>query len=423
MAMSLAFHIIFAVIGIALPAMMTLAEWRWWRTRNEVYLALAKRWAKGTAIIFAVGAVSGTVLSFELGLLWPSFMSWSGSIIGLLFSLEGFAFFTEAIFLGIYLYGWGRVSESAHLVAGLVVTLSGVASAVFVVMANGWMNAPVGFRLEGGRPVEIDPLAALLNPHGFHESLHMVLAAFAATGFAVAGIHSALLLRDPQSAFHQRALALALLVGGLPSILQPVSGDVLAKRVAQDQPAKLAAFEGLFRTQHGAPFVIGGIPDMDGQSMRWGLEIPTGLSVLLYLDPHAEVTGLDAFPREDWPPVGVAHTAFQLMVAAGLAMMGVALWAAWQWRRCRSLAGSPWLLRAILAVSPLGMVAVEAGWVVTEVGRQPWIIYGVMRTSEAVTPMPGLTVPLVTFTTLYLLLAVVVVWLLARHIAATAKPK
>ena len=419
MAISLAFHIIFAAIGIAMPLMMVLAEWRWFRTGQEVCLALAKRWAKGTAILFAVGAVSGTVLSFELGLLWPSFMAWSGSIIGLLFSMEGFAFFTEAIFLGIYLYGWHWISPRAHLGSGLIVVFSGIASAVFVVMANAWMNTPAGFTLSEGRPIHIDPIAAMFNPHAIDESIHMLLAAFAATGFAVAGIHAFFLLRDRQNAFHRQALLIALLVAGVPSVLQPLSGDHLTKAVARDQPAKLAAFEGLFHTQAGAPFLFGGLPDVEQRTSRWGVEIPRGLSLLLHGDLHATVTGLDAFPREDWPPVAIVHAAFQLMVGAGVIMMGVALWSGWRWWQ-NSLFQSTWLLRSIVAISPLGFLAIEAGWVVTEVGRQPWIIYGVMRTSEAVTPMPGMVVPLFLFTVLYLLLAFVVAWLLWRHIAATA---
>jgi len=419
MAMSLAFHIIFASIGVAMPLMMAIAEWRWLRGNDVVSLALAKRWAQGTAILFAIGAVSGTVLSFELGLLWPGFMNWAGQIIGLLFALEGFAFFAEAIFLGVYLYGWERVPPRAHFLAGLMVAASGVASAVFVVMANAWMNTPRGFELIGGRPMHIDPIAAMLNPSAFVESLHMVLAAFGATGFAVAGIHAFLLLRDRGNFFHQRALGIALLVGGISAILQPLSGDLLTREVARDQPAKLAAFEAVFRTQQGAPFTIGGIPDSQRETMRYAIEIPKGLSLLLHGDPQAPVTGLDAFPPDQRPPVGILHTTFQLMVAAGFTMMAVALWGAWQWWRHRSLAEATWLLRAIVLTSPLGFLAIEAGWVVTEVGRQPWIIYGVMRTSQALTPMPGLIVPLITFTVLYLFLAAMVVWLLVGHIAAS----
>jgi cytochrome d ubiquinol oxidase subunit I len=416
MAISLAFHIIFAVVGIAMPLMMVIAEWLWLRTREEVYLTLTKRWAKGTAILFAVGAVSGTVLSFELGLLWPTFMGWAGPIIGMPFSLEGFAFFTEAIFLGIYLYGWQHVSPRAHLIAGVLVALSGAASGIFVVIANAWMNTPTGFRLVNGQPVDIDPIAAMANPAAFSQTLHMTLAAYAAAGFAVAGIHAFLLLRDKQNLFHRRALAIALVIGGITSILQPLSGDLLAQVTAHNQPIKLAAFEGHFRTEQGAPLRLGGIPDMDAGVIRYAIEIPYGLSLLAFHDPQAVVKGLDAFPRDQWPNVTVVHIAFQIMVGAGFAMMAVGLWGAWiAWRRKR-LPDSPGFLRAVVAASPLGFIAIEAGWVVTEVGRQPWIIYGVMRTVDAVTPMPGLVIPFVTFTLLYIFLAVIVMWLLIRQV-------
>lgn len=416
MAISLAFHIVFAAAGIAMPLLMVMAEWRWRRTGEAVYLTLTRQWAKGTAILFAVGAVSGTVLSFELGLLWPTFMGWAGSIIGMPFSLEGFAFFTEAICLGIYLYGWQRVSPRMHLTAGVLVAVSGVLSGVFVVIANAWMNAPTGFRLLNGVPVEIDPIAAMLNPAAFPQALHMTLAAYAATGFAVAGIHAFLLRRDQHNRFHQEALTIALLVGGVAAILQPVSGDLLAQLVARTQPVKLAAMEGQFRTEQGAPLRLGGIPDVRAGVTRYALEVPYGLSLLAFHDPHATVQGLEAFPRDVWPPVVIVHVAFQVMVAAGGAMFVVALWGLWRlWRR-RPLAASRGLLWAIVFTAPLGFVAIEAGWVVTEVGRQPWIIYGVMRTAEAVTPMPGLMVPLVTFSCLYIALTVAVVWLLIRQI-------
>ncbi len=416
MAISLAFHIIFAVIGIAMPLMMVIAEWFWLRTGEEAYLMLTKRWAKGTAILFAVGAVSGTVLSFELGLLWPNFMGWAGSIIGMPFSLEGFAFFTEAIFLGIYLYGWQRVSPRMHILAGVLIALSGAASGIFVVIANAWMNTPTGFRLAEGRPVDIDPIAAMLNPAAFSQALHMILAAYAATGFAVAGIHAFLLLRDHRNLFHRRALSIALVIGGITAILQPLSGDILARTVARNQPVKLAAFEGQFRTESGAPLRIGGIPDVEAGITRYALEIPYGLSLLAFHDPRATVKGLDAVPRDQWPPVKVVHIAFQIMVAAGFAMMGVALWGGWLLWRQRAFFDSPWFLRAVTAATPLGFIAIEAGWIVTEVGRQPWIIYGIMRTAEAVTPMPGLKIPFIMFTLLYLFLATVVTWLLLHQV-------
>jgi cytochrome d ubiquinol oxidase subunit I len=420
MGMSLAFHIIFAAIGIAMPLMMTAAEWRWLRTKDPAYLALAKRWAKGTAILFAVGAVSGTVLSFELGLLWPHFMEWAGPLIGPLFALEGFAFFTEAIFLGIYLYGWSRLPPPVHIAAGAVVAVSGVASAVFVTIANAWMNSPTGFEVEDGAPRNIDPAAVFANPHALHESLHMILAAFAATGLLVAGIHAFLILRGARDDFHRHALRLALLIGGIPALLQPFSGDLLAKTVAKHQPAKLAAMEALFQTEQGAAFHIGGIPDEETRTVPFSIAVPKALSLILYRDPEATVVGLDRTPREDWPPVAVVHIAFQIMVGAGLIMTTVVVWAAWRWRQNR-LYDDRRLLWSLTLAAPLGFIAIECGWTVTEVGRQPWIIYGVMRTSTAVTPMPGIIVPFVLFTILYGLLALVVFWTIRRHIAATER--
>ena len=424
MAMSLAFHIIFAAIGIAMPLLMVIAEWRWLRSRDEIYLTLAKRWAKGTAILFAVGAVSGTVLSFELGLLWPGFMGYAGSIIGMPFSLEGFAFFTEAIFLGIYLYGWTRVPPRAHLFAGVMVAVSGVLSGIFVVIANAWMNAPTGFRLVDRKLVDIDPIAAMMNTAAFPQTLHMTLAAYAATGFAVAGIHAFMLMRDRTNRFHKAALAIALAVGGVSSILQPLSGDLIAKNVAKTQPVKLAAFEGQFHTEQGAAFRIGGIPDEDAGVTRYAIEIPYVLSILAYGDPHSVVKGLNDFPADVRPPVAIVHISFQIMVGCGVAMMLVALWAAWRYlrgRRKQNWLDSKWFLRLLVVAAPLGFIAIETGWTVTEVGRQPWIIYGVMRTSEAVTPMPWLVVPFITFTVLYIALAAITVWLLLRQVAASPR--
>ena len=420
MAMSLAFHIIFSVIGIGLPLLMVIAEWRWMRTGDSLYLELAKRWAKGAAILFAVGAVSGTVLSFELGLLWPNFMRFAGPIIGMPFSLEGFAFFTEAIFLGLYLYGWDRIGRRAHLFSGVVVALSGVLSGIFVVMANAWMNTPAGFTIVDGQAVDVRPFAAMANPAAFSQTLHMTLAAYAATGFGVAGIHAIMILRGQTNPFHRRALTIALAVGAPASLLQPLSGDVSARVVAETQPAKLAALEGQFATERGAPLRIGGWPDVERRETRWALEIPYGLSLLAFHDPNAEVKGLDSVPRGDWPPVAIVHVAFQIMVALGTYMALVSLWAAWRAWRGRSstaLAEDRRLLRALALATPMGFIAIEAGWTVTEVGRQPWVVQGIVRTADAVTPMPGLVVPFLVFTVLYVLLGAIVVYMMRQHIA------
>jgi cytochrome d ubiquinol oxidase subunit I len=420
MALSLGFHIIFAVVGMGMPVLMAIAEWKWLRTGEDVYLDLAKRWGRGTAILFAVGAASGTVLSFELGLLWPRFMELAGGIIGLPFSLEGFAFFTEAIFLGLWLYGWERLPARAHWLCGVLVAASGLASAVFVVIANAWMNAPTGFEMVDGRITAIDPIAAMRTPAGFQQVVHMVLAAWIATGFAVASVHAWFLLRGSASRFHRRALGIAAMLGMVCAPLQLLSGDRLAKMTARLQPAKFAAMEAHYRTEPGAPLLVGGFPDDDAMTTHFAIRVPRALSILAHGDPAAEVAGLEEFPRQDWPDTRIVHWAFDLMVACGMALIALAAWTGWHRLKKRRLADSPALLRAIVLAGPLGFVAIEAGWVVTEVGRQPWIIQGVMRTSDAVTPMPGLAVPFIAFTALYVLLSVILVFVLRRQFIQTA---
>jgi cytochrome bd ubiquinol oxidase subunit I len=416
MGVSLGFHIVFAVIGMAMPVMMVVAEALWLRTRDPTYLHLTKRWARGTAVFFAVGAVSGTVLSFELGLLWPRFMAFAGSIIGMPFSLEGFAFFIEAIFLGIYLFGWDRISPRAHLFAGMLVAISGAFSGMFVVTANAWMNTPAGFRVIGGRVADVDPIAAMLNPAAAAEVLHMLLAAYMAVGMAVAGVHARLLLAHPKSRFHQSALAVALSIGLAPAIAQPLSGDFAARMVARFQPAKLAAMEGQFTSEAAAPLRIGGIPDANARITRGAIEVPGGLSFFAYGDSRATVTGLNDIARENWPPVVYVHLAFQVMVSIGMFLAALASWGVWLWWRGRTFESRPFLHLLVVA-TPLGFVAIEAGWVVTELGRQPWIVQGIMRTSDAVTPMPGIALPFAAVTLIYVGLAVFVTLLIRRQVA------
>lgn len=418
MAMSLAFHILFAVAGMAMPVLMVWAEWLGQRRGDPLYSELARKWAKGTAILFAVGAVSGTVLSFELGLLWPEFMAHAGPLIGVPFGLEGFAFFTEAIFLGIYLYGRNRVSPWMHLFSGIAVALSGLLSGVFVVAVNAWMNTPVGFVIAGGKLTDIDPWAAFTAPAFATQAIHTALSAYSSIAFAVLGIHAWRLLRDPGHGLHRRAVNLALGLAIVATPLQIVSGDFAAKHLATHQPTKLAAAEGHFTTGAYAPLYLGGIPDVENQRMRYGLAIPGGLSFLAHGDVAATVQGLDATPRADWPPVVVTHIAFQVMVACGMAMLAVAVLGAWLLARRRPLAQARTFLRIAVLATPLGLIAVEAGWTVTEVGRQPWVVRGFLRTADAVTPMPHLVVPFLAFTALYVLLGVIVIWMLRRHVFA-----
>jgi cytochrome d ubiquinol oxidase subunit I len=416
MAMSLMFHIVFAAIGIGMPLLMAIAEGLWLRRRAPVYLMLARLWAKGTAVLFAVGAVSGTVLSFELGLLWPEFMAQAGPIIGMPFSLEGFAFFLEAIFLGVYFYGWGRLSPRAHWLAGLMVLLSSVFSGIFVVTANAWMNAPAGFRMVDGRAVDVDPVAAMLNPAAFTEVLHVSISSFVAVGFAVAAIHAFMLLRQPGNLFHRKAYAIALAVGGGLAVLMPLTGDLSARYLAEHQPVKFAAMEGHWETGARAPFLIGGWPDEEAEVTRGAIAVPGLLSLLAFRDPDAIVKGLKEWPPSERPPVAVVRFSFQLMVACGMAMLAVGwLGGLLAWRR-RGLPDRRWYLKLVVACGPLGFVAIQAGWFVTEVGRQPWIIHGVMRTADAVTPMPWLVVPFLALTAIYLFLGLIVIALVRRQV-------
>jgi cytochrome d ubiquinol oxidase subunit I len=416
MAISLGFHIVFACIGMTMPWLMAAAQWKFLRTRRPVYLQLARAWSKGVAVFFAVGAVSGTVLSFELGLLWPKFMEHAGPIIGLPFSWEGTAFFVEAIAIGIFLYGFGRVPERIHFASGIVVGLSGVASGVLVVAANSWMNSPAGFRWVDGQAVDVDPVAAMFNPAWPSQALHMTLAAFVSTAFGVAGVHAFRLLKNPSSEMHRIALRVALAIGAVAALLQPLSGDISAQHVTKRQPAKLAAMEAHYHTERNASFMLGGIPDDDKQVVRGAIEIPYLLSLLAHHDPFAEVTGLDRIPRENWPPTLICHIAFQIMIAAGTALAGLGtaflgmLWLRPKWLEHRRF------LKVVAAATPLGFIAVEAGWTVTEVGRQPWIIYGVLRTKDAVTPMPGLVWPLMFMLVVYLVLGVVIAWIMTHLI-------
>ena len=417
MAFSLGFHIIFACIGMVMPFFMMVSHFIWLKTKKAVYLDVTKAWSRGVAIFFATGAVSGTVLSFELGLLWPKFMEHAGPIFGMPFSLEGTAFFIEAIALGFYLYGWNRLKPWFHWAAGVVVGISGLASGILVIAANAWMNSPAGFDYVNGEYLNIDPIAAMFNDAWFSQALHMSIAAFVSTGFAVAGIHALMILKGENVLFHQKAFKIAAIFATVAACLQPISGDISAKDVAQRQPAKLAAMEAHFHTEKNAPLIIGGIPDTASKTVNYALRIPGLLSFMAHGDVDAEVIGLDQIPKNEQPPIAVTHYAFQVMVGLGMLMVGlailyfIALWKKRHWLE------KEWLLKLFVISTPLGFIALEAGWTVTEVGRQPWIIQGIMRTADALTPMPGIRYSFYLFTLVYLSLFVIVTFLLYRQIS------
>jgi len=416
MAFSLGFHIVFSCIGMVMPFFMCTAHYIWLKRKKTVYLDVTRAWSKGVAIFFATGAVSGTVLSFELGLLWPKFMEHAGPIFGMPFSLEGTAFFIEAIALGFYLYGWNRFNPWFHWFTGVIVGISGLLSGILVVAANAWMNSPAGFDFINGQYLNIDPVKAMFIAAWFSQALHMCVAAFVSTGFAVAGVHALMILRGKNVQFHNKAFKIAAVFAAVAACLQPISGDISAKDVAKRQPAKLAAMEAHFHTDKGAPLIIGGIPDVKNDTVNYALRIPKALSFMTTGDFNAEVKGLDSIPEKDRPPVAVTHYAFQVMVGLGMVMLGIGLVYFIAVLKKRNWLDSKWLLKLFVIATPMGFIALEAGWTVTEVGRQPWIIYGVMRTADAVTPMPGIAYSFYLFTGVYISLALIVSLLLFRQI-------
>ncbi|MER7005115.1 cytochrome ubiquinol oxidase subunit I [Dactylosporangium sp. NPDC000555] len=412
MALSLGWHIIIASFGVAMPAITLFMEWRGHRTGDVHYRLLARRWARAMGVLFAVGAVSGTVLSFEMGLLWPGLMGTYGQVIGLPFTLEGFAFFIEAIFLGIYLYGWDRLSARAHMWSAVPVLIAGIVGTFCVVSANAWMNQPRGFDLVDGRITGVDPLGAMFNPATGPQSVHMMVAAFMVTGFCMAAVYAVGMLRGRTDRYHRLGFLVPFTVAAVMAPVQVGVGDWAAHHVATHQPVKLAAMEGLYETQRGAPLHLGGVA-IDGE-LRYAIEIPNALSLLAHWDPNAEIAGLNTVPADQRPPVNVVHWSFQLMVGAGFAMLAVAAAFAFIWRWRRGWLTNRWFLRAAALCGPAAVLALEAGWTTTEVGRQPWVVYGVLRTHDAVNTAPGLRTGLVVVLVVYTLLTVATVYVLRR---------
>jgi cytochrome d ubiquinol oxidase subunit I len=412
-ALSFVVHIPLVCFGIAFPALLLYVESLYLRTGDELYRTLARRWSRIMATLFAAGVVTGTILSFELGLLWPSFTGTFGSVFGLGFAIEGFSFFMEAIFIGIYVYGWTRLSPRAHFASGIPIAVAGFTGSLTVISVNGWMNHPSGFRLSHGHVVDVHPLSALFgNWYFWHELTHMYLAGYMVTGFVLAGAYAFGRLKGRWGRYERTALAIPLAVATLASVAQIFVGDWNGREVAAAQPTKLAAFEGLGQTTKGAPVHVLGWYS-DGR-VEYGIPIPHLLSLLAFHSTDATVEGLDAVAPADRPPVNVVRYAFQTMVGIGslFALLSVVYLVA-RVRR-RPLPESTWFYRALVAAAPLSVVALIAGWVTTEVGRQPWVVYRVMRTSEAVTGAGGIPVGYATLAAVYLALAAGVAWVLLR---------
>jgi cytochrome d ubiquinol oxidase subunit I len=414
MAVSLGWHIVFSCFGIAFPLITVFTEWRGHRSGDAALTALAHTWAKAMGVLFAAGAVSGTLLSFEMGILWPGLIDRFGEVFGFPFVLEGFAFFIEAIFVGVYLFGWNRLSPRAHMLSALPMIVSGMAGAFFVVAANAWMNNPTGFRLGApdGRVTDAHPWAAMFGPSTWPQVVHMLLAAHMVTGFTVASVYAVGMLRGRRDRRHRLGLLIPLTVAAVLTPVQIGVGDWIANTVAENQPAKLAAMEALYRTTAGAPLSVGGVYYDD--ELHYALRIPNGLSLLIHHDLHGVVPGLEEFPADERPPVNVVHLAYDAMVGIGSALLLLAAVFGWNWWRRRRIPDTPWFLRAVAVSGGAAVLAMEAGWVTTEVGRQPWIVYGLLRTADAVSPAPGLFLGFYAVVVIYLGLTALTVFVLRR---------
>jgi cytochrome d ubiquinol oxidase subunit I len=405
MGVTLGFHIVLACFGVAFPAIMLIAEYRGRKHDDAEALLLARRWSKAVAVLFAVGAVSGTVLSFEFGLLWPGMMDRFGDAFGIAFAIEGIFFFLEAIFIAIYIYGWDRLPGWAHFWSGIPIAISGIGGAASVISANSWMNTPQGFELGAdGRVSDVDVTQVLFNPAFGHEFPHMWLAAYMVTGFLIASVYAVGMLRGRRDRYHRIGFLLPFTVAAIATPIQLFVGDIAAREVYNDQPVKFAAMECVYETGPDQAEHLGGI--CTGGEVKGDIAIPGLDSLLADFSTSAVVKGLDDFPDDEEPrALTLVHLSFDTMVGIGTGLLLLGAWLGVAWWRKRDLPATPWFLRVAAVAGVAAVVALECGWIVTEVGRQPWIVHGYMRVADAVTPAQGLWWAFGFTISLYLVLA------------------
>jgi cytochrome bd ubiquinol oxidase subunit I len=413
MGTSLVFHVVFSVLGVGLPLLLCLAGglalWR----KDGTWLSLSRQWTKAFAVLFAIGAVSGAIVEFEIALLWSGLVKNAGAIIGLPFALEGFAFFIEGIFLGVYLFGEKRLTPFTHWLTSIPIVISGVTSAWFITSANSWMNSPTGFQLVNGRVTNVDPFAAILNPSTPYETTHMILACYVATGFGAAAVYAVGMLRGKRDDYHRKGLLLGMLMGASAIPFQIISGDFNARSLEQTQPAKYAAMEGVIHSGYGKPLYIGGIVDPKSGQVYGAIQIPHGESLISHFDLNSYTKGLDAFPPNLQPPAAVVHLAFDGMVGCALFMffVGIVFWFLFL-KHKRVVPEKKWLLWGAALTGPAAFLALELGWILTEEGRQPWISYYWILVKDAVNPAQWITVSFLVFVCIYLVLGTTLVVLL-----------
>src|SRR5215217_4445347 len=400
MAFTLGFHIVLASLGVALPALMLIANYRGLRRDDADALLLARRWSHVVAVTFAVGAVTGTVLSFEFGLLWPAFTGRFGKVFGVLFAVEGIFFFLEAIFVAIYIFGWKRLSPWKHFWAGVPIPICGIGGAFSVVAVNSWMNQPQGFSPTTGDVTSVDPWKVIFNPAVPYEVPHMILAAYLVTGFLVASVYAVGMLRGRRDRIHRLGLLIPLTVASIATPIQFAVGDTAARSITKDQPIKFAGMECVEKTSTDVTEYIYGRCTSSG--VKGGIGIPGFDSFLVGWSTSTQVTGLESVPPDDRPPANtMLHWAFDTMVGICTMLIALGIWLAFGWWRRRDFPQSPWFLRATAASGLASVVALECGWIVTEVGRQPWVVYNVMRTEDAVTKADGIWITFTAIVVLY----------------------
>jgi cytochrome d ubiquinol oxidase subunit I len=408
MAFTLGFHIILASLGVALPAIMLIANYRGLRRDDADALLLARRWSKVVAVTFAVGAVTGTVLSFEFGLLWPAFTGRFGKVFGVLFAIEGICFFLEAIFVAIYIFGWERLKPWTHFWAGVPIVITGLGGAFSVVAVNSWMNQPQGFSPTSGDVTSVQPVKVIFNPAVPYEVPHMILAAYLVTGFLVASVYAVGMLRGRRDRYHRLGLLIPLTVACIATPIQFAVGDTAARAIAKDQPIKFAGMECVEQTAtHVTEYIYGRCTP---SGVKGGLGIPGFDSFLVGWSTSTKVTGLDSVPPDDRPPANtMLHWAFDTMVGICSALIALGLWLGIVWWRKRDIPKTPWFLRAVAVSGVSAVVALECGWIVTEVGRQPWVVNGILRTEDAVTKADGVWVTFIAVVLLYIALGATLV--------------
>ncbi len=419
MGTSLVFHVVFSVLGVGLPLLLCIAEGLALWHKDGTWLSLSRQWTKAFSVLFAIGAVSGAVVEFEITLLWSGLVKDAGAIIGLPFALEGFAFFIEGIFLGVYLFGAKRLSPVTHWLTSIPIVLSGVTSAWFITSANSWMNSPTGFQLLHGKVVNVDPFAAILNPSTPYETTHMILACYVVTGFATAAVYAVGMLRGKRDDYHRKGLLLGMLMGATSIPFQIFSGDLNARSLEEVQPAKYAAMEGVITSGNGKPLYIGGIVDPPSGQVHYAIQIPHGESLISHFDLNSYTKGLDAFPASLQPPAAVVHLAFDGMVGCAFFMffVGIVFWLLY-FKHKQVVPEKKWLLWGAVITGPAAFLALELGWILTEEGRQPWISYYWILVKDAVNPAQWIDVSFLVFVGIYLLLGtmlVILLLLLARQ--------